>query len=154
MQVKIISPGKTKLPGASELIQHYTRLASRFLPVSTEFIKVPKRVGQQKKELSEFLVGTVPEGFQRIVLDERGKQISSKELATMFANWKASPSTKGVAFLIGGADGFDLPTIKRLADDMISLSKLTLPHDLARVVLAEQIFRALSILENHPYHRE
>ena len=87
----------------------------------------------------------------QIVLDERGKQLTSLALANALQNWLAAG--RDVALIIGGADGL-APEIKARADLTWSLSALTLPHALVRVVLAEQLYRAASILQNHPYHRE
>ena len=87
----------------------------------------------------------------QIALDEHGKQLSSLALADALQSWLAAG--RDVALIIGGADGL-APEIKARADLMWSLSALTLPHALVRVILAEQLYRASSILQNHPYHRE
>ena len=92
----------------------------------------------------------VPQGALRIALDERGRTWSTRELAERFAAWQMEG--RDVAFLIGGADGLS-GALKREADVVWSLSPLTLPHGLVRVVVAEQLYRAHSILKNHPYHR-
>ena len=93
----------------------------------------------------------IPKGALKIVLDERGRSFSTKDLAARFTGWQMEG--RDVAFVIGGADGL-AETAKRDADVMWSLSPLTLPHGLVRVVLAEQLYRAWTILKNHPYHRE
>jgi len=92
----------------------------------------------------------VPRGAFRVALDERGREMSSGELA----RWLEGRRRDGadVAFLIGGADGLAEGT-KRGAQATLRLSAMTLPHGLARVLLAEQLYRAAAILENHPYHR-
>jgi 23S rRNA (pseudouridine1915-N3)-methyltransferase len=86
----------------------------------------------------------------RVVLDERGTDLSSAALATRIQAWRADGDD--VSFIIGGPDGLD-PTFKAEAGASMRLSSLTLPHGLARVVLAEQLYRAWSITQNHPYHR-
>jgi len=86
-----------------------------------------------------------------IAMDERGKEWSSVELAEQMRGWQESASH--VAFLIGGPDGL-ADACRRRAAAVWSLSRLTLPHGLARVVLAEQLYRACTILQGHPYHRE
>ena len=86
-----------------------------------------------------------------IALDERGAQIDTRELAERLARWRESGTD--TAFLIGGADGLD-QAVKACAAEQIALSRLTLPHGLARVLLAEQLYRALSLLLHHPYHRD
>jgi 23S rRNA (pseudouridine1915-N3)-methyltransferase len=93
----------------------------------------------------------VPKGANMIVLDEAGKTVSTRQLAQRMAQWREGG--RDVAFVIGGADG-TAARLKSGAGWMWSLSPLTLPHGLVRVVLAEQLYRAASILNNHPYHRD
>src|SRR5688572_19591088 len=93
----------------------------------------------------------LPAGSIKVVLDERGKLLSTKDLAGRIERWRTMG--RDVAFVVGGADGL-AETVKRGAELAWSLSPLTLPHGLARVVLAEQLYRAVSILHNHPYHRD
>jgi len=90
-----------------------------------------------------------------IALDERGSQPTTLELAERFKSWLDGNVTQGrdIAFVIGGADGLHV-SIKQKADWLWSLSKLTMPHALVRVMLAEQLYRALTVIQNHPYHRE
>jgi 23S rRNA (pseudouridine1915-N3)-methyltransferase len=92
----------------------------------------------------------VPAGSRRVALDERGREVTTLELARLLGGWRAE--ARDVAFLIGGPDGLD-PGLKGSAALELRLSSLTLPHALVRVLLAEQLYRALSILDNHPYHR-
>jgi len=93
----------------------------------------------------------LPKGARVIALDERGKDVSTCALAVQLEAWmqEAGP----LAFMIGGADGLDA-ALKKAATLQLRLSSLTLPHGLARVLLAEQLYRALSIIGGHPYHRE
>ncbi len=86
-----------------------------------------------------------------IALDERGTEWSSAELAAQMRRWQDGAAE--VAFLIGGPDGLT-DACRQAADTVLSLSRLTLPHTLVRVVLAEQLYRAWTILQGHPYHRE
>ena len=86
----------------------------------------------------------------KIVLDETGKAVTTQQLAQRLARWR--DDARDVAFVIGGADG-TAARLKSGADWLWSLSPLTLPHGLVRVILAEQLYRAVSILNNHPYHR-
>ena len=97
------------------------------------------------------LLDAVPKGATLVALDERGRSVSSQGLSVMLSGWMRDGSHP--VFAIGGADGLD-PAVKEQAAKMISLSTLTLPHALVRVVLAEQIYRAWTILARHPYHRE
>jgi 23S rRNA (pseudouridine1915-N3)-methyltransferase len=96
------------------------------------------------------VAASLPPGALRVVLDERGRDVTTPELAKLLAGWLASG--RDVAFLVGGPDGLD-PALKRSAALELRLSSLTLPHALVRVLLAEQLYRALTILDNHPYHR-
>jgi 23S rRNA (pseudouridine1915-N3)-methyltransferase len=90
-------------------------------------------------------------GARMVVLDERGKPWTTRDLAAKLAQWKND--AQDVAFVIGSADGLDA-SLKREAAAMFSLSPLTLPHGLARVMIAEQLYRAISLNAGHPYHRE
>ena len=90
-------------------------------------------------------------GSRVIALDERGKDQTTQNLATQLAGWRQEGFD--ITFLIGGADGLD-PSLKESAQAMWRLSSLTLPHAMARVLLVEQLYRAWTILQGHPYHRE
>ena len=89
-------------------------------------------------------------GVRRVILDERGTRLTSVQLAERTEAWLNDG--RDVALIIGGADGID-PTLKQRADEAIRLSDMTLPHALARVLLIEQLYRAWSLRNNHPYHR-
>jgi len=99
----------------------------------------------------ERILEAIPEGAAVIALDERGKAVTTQGLSVMLAGWMRDGSHP--VFVIGGADGLS-DDVKKRADKLVSLSALTLPHALVRVVLAEQLYRAWSILARHPYHRE
>jgi len=92
----------------------------------------------------------LPPDHLRIILDEHGKAVTTAELAGMLRGWRQDG--RNAAFIIGGADGLD-PTLKDHADQRLALSALTLPHALARLVLVEQLYRAATLLQGHPYHR-
>jgi len=97
------------------------------------------------------ILAALPADCIRVVLDERGTVLSTMDLARRVARWREAG--RDVAFVVGGADGL-AESVRKAANLVWSLSPLTLPHGLARVVLAEQLYRADSILHNHPYHRE
>ena len=101
-------------------------------------------------EKSRFLA-VLPPGCVRIALDERGKPLSTADLARKLTAWMQAG--RDVAFMIGSADGLD-QEMKANADLLFCLSAMTLPHALVRVLLAEQLYRATSMIRNHPYHRE
>jgi 23S rRNA (pseudouridine1915-N3)-methyltransferase len=92
----------------------------------------------------------LPKGARIIALDERGSDPSSVQLSQLLQKWREDG--RDVVFIIGGADGLD-PELKQRADQLLRLSSLTLPHGMVRVLLAEQLYRAWSITQNHPYHR-
>ena len=93
----------------------------------------------------------IPRGMRWVILDEHGKDLTTRALAERVEHWSADG--RDCALVVGGADGL-APAIKTSAEECIRLSSLTLPHGLARVLLAEQLYRAYSIRANHPYHRE
>ena len=97
------------------------------------------------------LLAAIPPGCVRIALDERGKPLSTADLARRLAAWMQGG--RDVAFMIGSADGLD-HELKADADLVLGLSAMTLPHAMVRVLLAEQLYRAMSMIQNHPYHRE
>jgi len=99
----------------------------------------------------EALRAAVPVGHRVVALDERGRQWSTPELAERLETWMREEH--GVCFLVGGPDGLD-EACRQAARDTWSLSRLTLPHPLVRALLAEQLYRAWTITQNHPYHRE
>ena len=92
----------------------------------------------------------IPKGTRRIALDEHGRDLTTMQLSQQLVQWQQDG--RDVTFIVGGADGLD-PEIKSGADQLIRISSLTLPHGMVRVLLAEQLYRAWSITQNHPYHR-
>lgn len=92
----------------------------------------------------------LPKGIQIVVLDERGKDLTSVQLSQQLTQWQQD--SRDVALIIGGADGID-PGLKEKAHMLLRISSLTLPHSMVRILLAEQLYRAWSITQNHPYHR-
>ena len=103
------------------------------------------------KEEGERIHSAIPSNSRLIVLDEKGKNFSSVDLSKKMESWL--PMGQDISIVIGGADGVD-NVIKQQAVEKWSLSSLTLPHALVRVVVAEQLYRAWSIMKGHPYHRE
>ena len=100
---------------------------------------------------AERIRAALPQGARLVVMDERGRDLDTRGLAQRVAAWR--DEAQPVAIVIGGPDGLD-PPLARGARETLRLSSLTLPHPLVRVLLAEQLFRAWSILAGHPYHRE
>ncbi len=92
----------------------------------------------------------LPKGGRMIALDERGQDLTTMQMSQLLTHWQQQGGD--VTFVIGGADGLDVD-LKKNADMLIRISSLTLPHGMVRVLLAEQLYRAWSITQNHPYHR-
>jgi 23S rRNA (pseudouridine1915-N3)-methyltransferase len=99
---------------------------------------------------AKLIEAALPPDHLRIVLDEHGKAVTTAELAGMLRGWRQDG--RNAVFIIGGADGLDR-ALKDQADQRLALSALTLPHALARLVLVEQLYRAATLLQGHPYHR-
>lgn len=93
----------------------------------------------------------IPKGARRVVLDEQGARVNTMQLAARLEAWRGEG--RDAALIVGGADGLDA-ALKKGADETLRLSDLTLPHALARVIVAEALYRAWSVIANHPYHRE
>ena len=110
-----------------------------------------KTVTQIMEAEAQRILAVLPQHCLRIVLDEHGTQPTTKQLAGYMQDWMRAGCD--IAFIIGGADGLHA-SLKQQAQQMMALSALTLPHGLVRVLLAEQLYRAYSLLHNHPYHRE
>jgi 23S rRNA (pseudouridine1915-N3)-methyltransferase len=106
---------------------------------------------QAERERIEAVIAKEPKGTRVVVLDERGKNTSTQQLAQRLTDWQLSGSD--VALVIGGPDGLD-PDFRKSAQESIRLSDLTLPHAMVRVLLVEQLYRAWSINAGHPYHRD
>lgn len=155
MKIQFWSVGKNHEPYVKEGVEDFTKRISRYYPVEWKIIPVPKNAATmsesdlKKKEGQTILEGLNKEDFL-VALDERGKILGSEELA-QFIQVRANESTKTIVFLIGGAFGIDEAVWKR-ADLKWSLSKLVFPHQLVRLILAEQVYRACTINRNEKYH--
>jgi 23S rRNA (pseudouridine1915-N3)-methyltransferase len=147
--LRLIAVGKLRNGAEAELFARYNaRLRPKL--VVTEVPEARGAPAEVKRRESEALLAALPAAAFVAALDPCGKAPDSDELARLLERWLAGG--RPVCFLIGGAEGLDQPTIAR-ADYVLSLGRLTWPHFLARVMLAEQIFRARSIAAGHPYHR-
>lgn len=155
MRLTLLAVGD-KMPGwAESATAEYLKRMPREARVDLLTVKPEKRSGQGADSLKQAeavrLLDKVPAGARVVALDEHGRQVSTRELADLLARWM--DSGRDTCLVIGGADGL-APVVLDQADSTLALSRLTLPHALARVVLAEQLYRAVSLLNNHPYHRE
>jgi 23S rRNA (pseudouridine1915-N3)-methyltransferase len=133
----------------------YARRMPRELPLELlEIRPEPRSTGKTAQAMMALeaarIEAQVPAACRRVVLDERGEAPTTQQLAERLAKWMASGGD--VAFIIGGPDGLD-PRIRQSAHETLRLSSLTLPHALVRVILAEALYRAASVIKGHPYHR-
>lgn len=156
MKLIIVSVGH-KMPdwimaGFNEYVKRMPREAQIVLQ---EIKPEPRTTGKTTVQIMEAeaqrILSALPQNCLRIALDERGSQPTTKQLAAQMQDWMREGCD--VAFIIGGADGLHA-SVKQSARQMMALSALTLPHAFVRVLLAEQLYRAHSLMHNHPYHRE
>lgn len=157
MRVLILSIGRPSGSGLAQAIADYEERIGRYFSFEARELR-PERItgaiprSRIKKRESERLLQAVPGDIETVAVDERGATWSSSDLAKYLGDL-ALLSQPGVAFLVGGALGHS-SELRRRAHRILSLSTFTLPHELARLVLLEQIYRAGTILRGEPYHRE
>ena len=155
MKLQILAVTHRQPDWVVEGCAEYTKRMPRELTVSVSEIKPEVRGSKTREQLMAAekvrIRAALPSSVRLIALDERGQDLTTKKLAERLEVWMQDG--RDVAFLIGGADGLD-PELKAEAVEMIRLSSLTLPHGMARLMLCEQLYRAMSLLKNHPYHRE
>ena len=132
----------------TDRILRYFRMEWRIIPGPKNAAALPEK--ELKSKEAAFILENLKKDDYVIALDERGKMLSSTGLASLIQS-KANESTKQLVFLIGGAYGLDESVIKR-AHFVWSLSSLTFPHQLVRLILAEQMYRACTIMKNEKYH--
>jgi len=143
MKIKVAWIGKTKEPAVQALTDDYLKRISRYAEVAGVAVKDETALlalarGERQKERHRL-----------VLLDSRGKQLSSEELAQFLD--REQQQALPLLFAVGGADGFS-DQARREAGVVLSLGRMTLPHELARVILLEQLYRGFTILKNHPYH--
>jgi 23S rRNA (pseudouridine1915-N3)-methyltransferase len=153
----IVAAVGTRMPRwVDEGFAEYAKRLPREMPLQLLEVKPEPRssgkpVAALTKAEAERLRAALPAHCRRVILDERGADVTTRALSERLARWAAEGDA--VAFVIGGPDGLDA-SVKEAADDSLRLSSLTLPHGMARVVLAEALYRAASLMKGHPYHRE
>ncbi len=154
MRIRVICEGKTKDAHLRALAADYEKRIGRFVEISVEETRplrgprerVQKGASAEEKRLLDKLRES-----KKVLLDERGRELTSEE----FAEWlgeQALRGTRDVAFVVGGPDGFS-ENFRQEADQLLALSRMTLTHDWARVLLLEQIYRGFTILRGYPYPR-
>ncbi len=147
----------TRLPAwADAAFAEFAKRMPRELPLELKEIRAEPRSGGKPVEAllaaeAGRIRAALPARCRLVALDERGADLATPQLAARLRQWMETGDD--VALVIGGPDGL-APDLKSAAAETLRLSSLTLPHALARVVLAEALYRAASVLKNHPYHRE
>lgn len=156
MNITVLAVGNKMPRWVNEAVDEYAKRFNRDIHYCLKEIKPEKRgagvnaiqgMAAEEKRILE----AIPSGAFLVALDERGKAPTSVELAEYLKQWQQNGDD--VCFIIGGADGMT-DYLKQQARLLMRLSSLTLPHGMVRVLLTEQLYRAVSILNHHPYHRE
>lgn len=155
MKIRFLSVGKTHEPYIKEGVEDFSNRISRYFKVEWSIIPPVKNAAslpgnELKKQEAEQVLHLLNEDDFLVLLDERGKNISSVDLSELIRR-KANESTRSLCFLVGGAFGVH-ETVSSRANFTWSLSKLVFPHMLVRLILAEQVYRACTILRNEKYH--
>jgi 23S rRNA (pseudouridine1915-N3)-methyltransferase len=152
MKIILCTIGKAHEKYVKDGVDNFTKRIGRYFPVEWKLIAPSKQTEEaaMKREEGAAALSLLGKDDYLVALDERGKQMTSVQLSG-FVQQRANESTKQMIFLIGGAYGLDEAVLQR-AQYKWSLSLLTLPHQLVRLVLAEQVYRACTILRNEKYH--
>ena len=155
MKLNVLAVGHRQPDWVSAGCAEYLKRMPRELPASVIELKPEPRGSKTREQLLAAEKGRIrdalPHACRLVILDERGDDLTTMKLAKRLESWMQDG--RDVALVIGGADGID-EELKQAADDSLRLSSLTLPHGMARLLLCEQLYRAVSVLRNHPYHRE
>ena len=155
MRLLIVAVGQRIPDWAQTAWDDYAKRFPPELKVELKAVKTEPRGSKTYETLvaaeRQRIEAVIPRGTRIVVLDERGKLLTTVDLAKRIERWRQDGGD--VAFIIGGADG-TAAEVRRDADLLLGLSAFTLPHGLCRVMLAEQLYRAVSLLAGHPYHRE
>ena len=157
MRLTVIAVGALRSAPCKELCELYSgrlRAGQPLGPLSFKDVAERKATtpDKQKEEDGSRLLAAVPPGARTVVLDERGKSSDSRSFAATLGRWR-DEGLRDAAFLIGGAEGHSAD-LRGKADLLLSFGTMTWPHDLARAMIAEQLYRANCILSGHPYHRD
>ncbi|MBB6181549.1 23S rRNA (pseudouridine(1915)-N(3))-methyltransferase RlmH [Pseudorhizobium flavum] len=159
MRISLFAVGRLKSGPEKDLASRYLERFSKAGPaVGLEFlrlIEVPEsrasNADTRKKEEAAILQKSLPEGGLLVLLDERGKSLDSESFAQMIGRFNDS-GKRDMLIAIGSADGLD-PELQSRADAVVNLGIMTWPHQLVRILIAEQLYRAVTIIAGHPYHR-
>ena len=151
MRLHIIAVGRVRPGPERDIFDTYRKRLP--WPLETREVEARRQSGmaERRREEAQLLLKAVPSGARIVALDERGKAPASTAFAERIGHWR-DDGVPDLAFLIGGADGLD-DDVRDAAAMLLSLGPMTWPHQLVRAMLAEQLYRASSILAGHPYHR-
>lgn len=152
--ILLLAPGPLKYDFVKEGLNHYLKLTSKWLKVETRFPQIRGTFSSREERISaesRIMEGLIPKGSFLIILDEKGESLRTKEFANLVE--RQLSLGKKITFLVGGPEGIS-DELKKSADFLWKLSDLTLNHELVLLIIAEALFRAISILKGHPYHRD
>lgn len=152
MNIEIISIGKFRNSLQKEIFELYKKRCSWNIKLKELEVKTGNNPEIVKEKEGDLILASIPASAKIILLDETGQHLNSKEFASLIQNFRNN-GTNNLAFIIGGASGTSTK-VKQKAHLILSLSKLTFPHMMVRSILSEQLYRAFSIINNHPYHKE
>lgn len=157
MKVCLVVIGKTDATYFTEAIKEYQNRLVHYIPFEMQIIPDIKNVknlseSQQKEKEGELILKTLQSGDYLVLLDEKGKDFTSMQFAS-YMEKKMNSVPKRLVFVIGGPYGFS-ESVYKAASEKISLSKMTFSHQMIRLIFIEQIYRAMTILNNEPYHHE
>ena len=157
MNIEILAIGKTKTRYINEGVQDYLSRLRRYVPVVITEIPDIKNSGkiseqQQKEEEGKLFLAKITPADHVVLLDEKGKQYTSRKFAARIQTVMAS-GKKRLVFIIGGPYGFAKALYDR-ADELLSLSEMTFNHEMVRLFFTEQVYRAMTILRGEPYHHD
>ena len=157
MKISLFVVGKTNHNYLSPRIDDYTKRINHYIPFNIQYIADAKNTknlsqAQQKQAEGQNLLNAFDKSDYVVLLDERGKEFTSKDFSS-FIEKKMQTVAKRLVFVVGGPYGFSEDVYQR-ANEKISLSKMTFPHDLIRLIFTEQLYRSFTIMNNEPYHHE
>lgn len=152
MNIEIIAVGRMKKGPEGEILETYIKRCPWPIKITEVEERRPIKGAERMAREGDLILNAIPKGATVIALDERGKKMRSTSFAEKIRNYQDQGSTN-LVFLIGGADGYD-PKVKERAQLKISFGQLTWPHMIMRAMLAEQLYRASTILQGHPYHKD
>lgn len=152
MKGRLLLVGRSERGFVADGVAHYVQRSERGLKVDTIVLAEAGKgaAAYQRKVESERILAALKPGEKVVVLDERGKTMTSPQFAAQLGSWR-DQGVRDVVFVIGGAYGMD-ENVRERADLVLSLSAMTFPHQLVRVLFAEQLYRAMAILQGSPYH--